>query len=135
MQTFSQTIIEARNKYNLGLRELAKRINISAGYLSEIERGLKPAPSDTIVQSLADTLSLDDKELLKLADADRLHYSKVKIISKLFANKELGVEFIDELDTIAKKDMKELMLQLICTIRVYKQDKMREALWNDDHTK
>lgn len=135
MQTFSQTIIEARNKYNLGLRELAKRIDISAGYLSEIERGLKPAPSDTIVQSLAHTLSLDDKELLKLADADRLHYSKVKIISKLFANKELGVEFIDELDTIAKKDMKELMLQLICTIRVYKQDKMREALWNDDHTK
>ena len=135
MQTFSQTIIEARAKNNLGLRELAKRMDISAGYLSEIERGLKPAPSDTIVKALADTLSLDYKELLKLADADRLHYSKVKIISKLFADKELSAEFINELDTIDKKDMKELMLQLICTIRVYKQDKMREALWNDDHTK
>ena len=87
------------------------------------------------MQSLADTLSLDYKELLKLAEADRLHYSKVKIISKLFANKELGAEFINELDTIAKKDMKELTLQLICTIKVYKQDKMREALWNEDHTK
>ena len=135
MQTFSQTIVEARTKNNLGLRELAKRVGISAGYLSEIERELKPAPSDTIVQSLADTLSLDYKELLKLAAADRLHYSKVKIITKLFANKELGAEFINELDTIAKKDMKELTLQLICTIRVYKQDKMRETLWNEEHTK
>ena len=135
MQTFSQTIVEARTKNNLGLRELAKRVGISAGYLSEIERELKPAPSDTIVQSLADTLSLDYKELLKLAAADRLHYSKVKIITKLFANKELGAEFINELDTIAKKDMKELTLQLICTIRVYKKDKMRETLWNEEHTK
>lgn len=135
MQSFSEAIRNARMKNKLGLRELAKKIDISAGYLSEIERGLKPAPSDTIVKALADTLSLDYKELLKLADADRLHYSKVKIISKLFADKELSAEFINELDTIDKKDMKELMLQLICTIRVYKQDKMREALWNDDHTK
>lgn len=135
MQTFSQTIVEARTKNNLGLRELAKRINISAGYLSEIERELKPAPSNEIVKALADTLSLDYNELSQLADADRLHYSKVKIITKLFTNKELGAEFINELDTIAKKDMKELMLQLICTVRVYKQDKMREALWNEEHTK
>lgn len=135
MQSFSEAIRNARMKNKLGLRELAKKIDISAGYLSEIERGLKPAPSDTIVKALADTLSLDYKELLKLADADRLHYSKVKIINKLFADKELSAEFINELDTIDKKDMKELMLQLICSIREYKQDKMRETLWNDDHTK
>lgn len=135
MQTFSETILKARVKCKLGLRELANKINISAGYMSEIERELRPAPSDDIVKRLADELSLDYKELLKLAETDRLHYSKVKIINKLFADKELSAEFINELDTIDKKDMKELMLQLICSIREYKQDKMRETLWNDDHTK
>lgn len=135
MTKFSETIRKARIKCKLGLRELARKIDISPSYLSEIENDMKPAPSNDVIERLADELLLDYNKLLILAETDRLHYNKVRIINKLFADKKLSAEFINELDTIDEKDMKELILQLICSIREYKQDKMRETLWNDDHTK
>lgn len=48
---------EVRKEKSLTLRELAKRANISLGYLSELERGRKE-PSSEILDSLTKALSI-----------------------------------------------------------------------------
>lgn len=62
-------------------------------------------------------------------------YTPIDNFEDWLKNLTLQIDFIDELNKLSLQDLQELIPQLICTIRVYKQDKMREALWNDDHTK
>lgn len=135
MQSFSEAIRNARMKNKLGLRELAKKIDISAGYLSEIESGIKPAPSDDIIKRLADTLLIDYNKLLKLADTNKFYHTKVKIINKLFGDTKLYIEFIEELKTISEEDFNECILYMVRSIKDFKQDKIREKLWNEKLTK
>ena len=51
----------------MGLRELARRINKSAGYLSDVENGRVPPPSEAVILDIAAALQADKKELLKAA--------------------------------------------------------------------
>jgi transcriptional regulator with XRE-family HTH domain len=57
-----------RNEKGLGLREFAKLIDMSASYLSNIERGSVPPPTADKVKIIADALDGDVEELLQLAN-------------------------------------------------------------------
>ena len=50
-----------------GLRRIAAEIGIQPSYLSKVERGLVPPPSDATIVRLAKALALDRDELLALA--------------------------------------------------------------------
>ena len=59
-------IREQRELAALPLRQLAKSVGISNPYLSQIERGLR-APSDAVVEALAESLHLSVEELYRRA--------------------------------------------------------------------
>jgi transcriptional regulator with XRE-family HTH domain len=50
-----------------GLRQTAARIGIEPSYLSKVERGRVPPPSEATIVRLADAVALDRDELLGLA--------------------------------------------------------------------
>jgi transcriptional regulator with XRE-family HTH domain len=55
-----------RELAELPMRELAKLVGISNPYLSQIERGLR-APSDSVLESIAESLDISADELYKMA--------------------------------------------------------------------
>jgi transcriptional regulator with XRE-family HTH domain len=58
-----------RSQRNLGLRETANKVGISATYLSRIENNLEPSPpSEEKIRRLAEVLEDDFDELMRLAD-------------------------------------------------------------------
>ena len=68
-KSFGQVIKELRinHKDYSSLREFAKKVSLSAAYLSRIENGKEPPPSETVVERLADALGTDKYELLSYA--------------------------------------------------------------------
>lgn len=67
--TFGEFVRRARNRANLGLREAARQLEISASYLSRIEAGELRAPSGAVLHRLATLYRLDVKLLLDSAKA------------------------------------------------------------------
>jgi len=91
MTAFGDRLRELRLEQKIGLRELARRVNISAPYVSNIEQGKFDPPSAEIVERLAAELGQDkeeflllagrvDSELMTLAEKD---VTKVKMVRKL----------------------------------------------------
>lgn len=64
---FGLILRELRIKAGLSLRELAEKVSIDFTYLSKIENGVLPPPSDHVIEHLAEALSVDKEELLALA--------------------------------------------------------------------
>lgn len=61
-QPLGEKIKELRNKLDMSLRELARRIKISAPFLSDIELGRR-FPSEEVLQALAKELKVSPEEL------------------------------------------------------------------------
>ena len=66
-QEFGATIRELREARQLGLRQFARMIGVSATYLSKIEREEMPPPAEDRVKEIARLLEQDPDELLALA--------------------------------------------------------------------
>ena len=64
-QSLGEKIKEARNKLDLSLRELARRTNITAPFLSDIELGRR-FPSEDVLQALSKELKVPVEELARL---------------------------------------------------------------------
>lgn len=60
--SFGLYIKSRREEVGLSLRQCAKKLSISATYLSDIEHGKRPAPSDTKLSRLARVLHLNAKD-------------------------------------------------------------------------
>ena len=61
----------------MGLRELARLVNKSPGYLSDVENGHVPPPSEAVILDIAAALKVDKKGLLAAArkvDPELSHY-------------------------------------------------------------
>ena len=56
MKTLGEKIRELREERDLSLRELAKKLNLSAAFLSDIELGRRN-PSDKVLSDLAKLIS------------------------------------------------------------------------------
>jgi transcriptional regulator with XRE-family HTH domain len=66
-QKFGARLRELRKKAGLSLRELAAIVNIDFTYLSKIENGVLPPPSEKVILHLAESLGADKDDLLMLA--------------------------------------------------------------------
>jgi len=69
MTAFGERIRELRTTRDnrISLRDLARRVGIDFTYLSKIENGKVPPPSDEVIEKLARELEVDLEELLALA--------------------------------------------------------------------
>jgi len=65
--SFSTRLRKLREGTGLSQAELAKRVGVSFTYLSKLENGVKPPPSQKIILKLAEALKCDKDELLTLA--------------------------------------------------------------------
>ena len=66
-QGFGATIRKLREERGIGLRQFARMIEVSATYLSKIEREELPPPAESRVKEIARLLEQDPDELLALA--------------------------------------------------------------------
>ena len=68
-KSFGQIIRELRikNRDHSSLREFAKKVGLSPAYLSRIENGKEPPPSEVVVGRLAEALGADKYELFSYA--------------------------------------------------------------------
>jgi transcriptional regulator with XRE-family HTH domain len=66
-EKFGITLRELRKRAGMTLRELAEKVNVNFTYLSKIENGALPPPSEKVVRQLAEVLNFDKDELLTLA--------------------------------------------------------------------
>ena len=65
--TFGQRLRELRKARGIALRKLAEEAGIDFTYLSKIETGAMPPPSEEAIMALASTLNVDPDELFALA--------------------------------------------------------------------
>ena len=66
-EKFGVRLRELRKQAGMTQRELAERVNIDFTYLSKIENGVMPPPSEKVILQLADALNTDKDELIILA--------------------------------------------------------------------
>lgn len=64
---FGKKVRQARKAQGIGLRELARRIDIDYSHLSRIERGKRPPPDLEVVVEIAKELKMDRAKLLSMA--------------------------------------------------------------------
>jgi transcriptional regulator with XRE-family HTH domain len=64
MKTLGEYIRELRDNHDLSVRELAKRIQVSAAFLSDVENGRRH-PSDDVLRTIASHLGTSVTELRK----------------------------------------------------------------------
>ena len=62
--TFGKLLRSLRLASGIGLRELSRLIEKSPGYLSDVESGNVPAPSEETIVQIANALNVDKKALL-----------------------------------------------------------------------
>ena len=65
--SFGETLRNVRVKSGVGLRELARLVKKSAGYLSDVENGRVPPPSETVILEIALALKVEKETLLSAA--------------------------------------------------------------------
>ena len=66
--TFGQFIAEIRNRTQITCQQLAKKIDISTGYLSQLEHGIRNHPDPTLVIKIAEALQLSRADEVRLYD-------------------------------------------------------------------
>jgi len=66
-QQFGKKLRELRSQAHLTQRELAQKIGVDFTYLSKIENGVLPPPSEKVLSLLAEALNADRDELFALA--------------------------------------------------------------------
>ena len=65
--TFGKLLRSLRLESEVGLRELSRLIEKSPGYLSDVESGNVPPPSQETIVQIASALNVDKKTLLNAA--------------------------------------------------------------------
>ena len=66
-ETFGKKLRDLRIQAEVGLRELARLIEKSPGYISDVEQDHVPPPSEDVILKIAAVLSVAKKELLTAA--------------------------------------------------------------------
>ena len=93
------------------LRKVASRVGIEPAYLSKIEKGNVPAPSDQVVYKLAQELNVNANELM--AQAERLP----KVLKDAFSEHP---RLVAELAEVIKRHDKSKPLNLKSLLEGYK---------------
>jgi transcriptional regulator with XRE-family HTH domain len=65
--TFGKTLRRLRAEAQMGLRELARLVDKSPGYISDVEQGKAAPPSEEVILRMAEALRVEKNELLSAA--------------------------------------------------------------------
>lgn len=80
---FGIFIKEKRNKRSLNVRTLAKLTGKSISYISSIETGQRSAPSDEVLEKLAEVLCLNSRDKARMFDLAAKTKSKPTVAADL----------------------------------------------------
>ena len=105
MKNFGDTLRELRIAQNIGLRELAVKVDISPAYLSRIERGKERPPRPELIKSFAKILAADPDVLFRLSSS-----TDPEIADFLREQPEIMnlIRFINQAD-FSQKEMEDLL--------------------------
>jgi transcriptional regulator with XRE-family HTH domain len=96
-------IIKAkREEKGYNLAEFAKKINISAGYLSQIENGKKTNPKLDIILRIIHELDIDIEMLLGLESSEENYLSRIPSLLKLTLAKDRNLNTLSDPDVLRK---------------------------------
>ena len=103
--TFGAFISTRRKEAKLNLRDTAKHLGISNGYLCDIEQGRRPAPEEAFVERISSFLELDKQEHEMLLDLvwheDYTYYSR-KAINNHISNLRKKIRIAPDLPDYVK---------------------------------
>jgi transcriptional regulator with XRE-family HTH domain len=68
--SFGKTLKTIRELAGISVSELARMVNKSKGYLSDLENDKAPPPSVSVIQSISNALNVDKRILLKTASKE-----------------------------------------------------------------
>lgn len=88
-KNLTDMLMKARQNRKLSLRQVAYKTNLSATYISELERGLRNTPSPERLKNLAEALHIDYENLMRHAgyiDESKKHNDPYDIL--MFSDKE-----------------------------------------------
>jgi transcriptional regulator with XRE-family HTH domain len=112
-EKFGAFIRREREAKDIGLREMAKMIGVSATYLSKIERDEFPPPAEDRVKAVAKVLNLDADDLLARAGrvssdiSDIIKRHPIELAALLRTTKGLTAEDIIRLARQARKSKED----------------------------
>ena len=114
MKTLGERIRELRERNDLSLREFAKKINLSAPFVSDIELGRR-FPSDDALEKIAKTLGVSTEELraydtrLPISELKKLVQSSPAygIALRKLTDKKISPEEIIQMAEKKEEDHKE----------------------------
>jgi len=87
-KSFSALLEEFRVARNMSKTDLAKRANLTPGYISHLTRGERAAPSESVVQILADVLKLDIEARAELFEVAGYSYDIVSLSADIVPSSE-----------------------------------------------
>ena len=97
-----EVIKSKREEKGYTLSEFAKRIEISAGYLSQIENGRKTNPKLDIILRIIHELDIDIEMLLGIEPTEDKYLSRIPSLLKLTLAKERNLNTLSDLDVLRK---------------------------------
>jgi len=114
MKTLGERIRELREQNDLSLREFAKKLNLSAPFVSDIELGRR-FPSEDVLEKIAKTLGITTEELrthdtrLPISELKKLAQSSPAygIALRKLAEKKVSPEEIIRMAEKKEEDHKE----------------------------
>ena len=71
LPTFGELLRQKRHQAGLRQAELAGKVGVTASYVSLLESGQRPSPSDEVTRSIERALGLAENELVRLAHLER----------------------------------------------------------------
>jgi HTH-type transcriptional regulator, competence development regulator len=84
--TFGTLLQKLRQEKGLSQRQLANQVDVIPTYMSKIERGEFPPPSEKVIKKIASILDYDVDEFLAVADkVDSELLSIIKSSPKIYA--------------------------------------------------
>lgn len=104
---FGDLVRGKRQDKDLGLRELARRVDMSPTYLSKVEHGEFPPPAEKKVKSIAQELGLNADSLLGLAGKIP---KDVKAI--ILRHPEAWADFLRKAQALGKNETTQLAQRL-----------------------
>lgn len=84
-KSFAEILKEAREKAGLNQMELAQRVGLTGSYISILEAGKKPPPTDKVLKKIAQILGLDTAYLLGVAHLERTPPDIKETVARLIA--------------------------------------------------
>ncbi|MCX7774305.1 MAG: helix-turn-helix domain-containing protein [Clostridia bacterium] len=96
-------IIKAkREERGMNLIEFAKKVEISPGYLSQIENGRKTNPRLDILLKIIHELDIDIEMLLGLESTEENYLSRIPSLLKLTLAKERNLKTLSDMEVLRK---------------------------------